>query len=41
MGTLIIAVVVILLMLSGCYLLSGSAIVAGSIFERKTPVKKR
>jgi hypothetical protein len=41
MGTLAMAVVVILLMLAGCYILSGSAIIEGSIFERKTPVKKK
>jgi len=41
MGTIIIAVVVVVGMLVGCYLLSGSAIIEGSIFERKTPVNKK
>ena len=41
MGLVIFAVAVILAMLAGCFLLSGSAIIAGSVFERKTPVGKR
>ncbi len=37
----IIAVVVMVLMIAGCFILSGSAIIAGSIFERKTTVGKK
>jgi hypothetical protein len=38
--TTIIAVAVILMMIIGCYLLSGQAVIEGSIFERKSIVKK-
>ena len=41
MTNIIIAVGLVLLMISGCYLLSGSSLVAGTIFERKSSVKKK
>jgi hypothetical protein len=41
MGTAILAVVIIVGMIAGCYLLSGTSNVAGTIFEKKTIVKKK
>jgi len=41
MTNIILVVVVMLVMVSVCYLLSGTSIVAGTIFERKKPVEKR
>jgi hypothetical protein len=41
MGSILIAVGVIALMIVGCYILSGSDLIAGSIFEKKTPVGKK
>jgi hypothetical protein len=41
MEKIIIAVVVIFLMLVGCFFLSGMGTFEGSIFEKKTPVGKK
>ena len=41
MTNAVIAIVVILLMIVGCYLISGISIVVGTIFERKKPVEKK
>ena len=41
MTNIIIVVVVMLVMISACYLLAGTSIVAGTIFERKKPVGKK
>ncbi len=38
---IVIAVITFVGMIVGCFLLSGTAIVAGSIFERKTSVNKK
>ena len=38
--TLIIGVVVVFLMIAGCYILSGSSLVDGTVFERKSTVGK-
>jgi len=41
MTNIIIVVVVLLVMVSVCYLLAGTSIVAGTIFEKKSSVKKK
>ena len=41
MEKVIIAAVLVVVMIAGCYLFSGLSLIEGTIFERKTPVSKK